>query len=312
MSKGRDVEAPKESSPLNSSVNSHENIDEAWKADFDEERPLVPRIYQWCVVFFMVAWNTIMVSQYTKHTSWMRWGTDPWFAFLILQLIAVAYSWVVCNFVFPKFPVILRIPFLFIGFGPAFLIFAVPWFTNFGMEFATHAPLWVFQAWSMVRVCIETTIQLHAKYGVKGISYWLRTPFQKVEEPYTMTYPYTGITVTRTHGGNIDAVGSVFIGLTTAIIFAAVDNDHSTAITVVAWITQVWFQIYLWVGPFPHFAMGMPGPKNLFDGKTTPVRATRMDALTSGRLGVVAFEAGSYAVIHFVVFIMKMVNHLNV
>ena len=54
--------------------------------------------------------------------------------------------------------------------------------------------------------------------------------------------------------------------------------------------------------------MGMPGPKNLFDGKTTPVYGTRMDGLTSGKLGVVAFEAGSYAIIHFVVFIIKMVN----
>ena len=40
--------------------------------------------------------------------------------------------------------------------------------------------------------------------------------------------------------------------------------------------------------------MGMPGPKNLFDGKTTPVYGTRMDGLTSGKLGVVAFEAGRH------------------
>lgn len=77
---------------------------------------------------------------------------------------------------------------------------------------------------------------------------------------------------------------------------------------MVAWITQVWFQIYLWIGPFLHFAMGMPGPKNILDGKTKPVHATRMDALTSGRLGVVAFEAGSYAIVHFVVFLIKMTS----
>ena len=34
----------------------------------------------------------------------------------------------------------------------------------------------------MVRVCIETSIQLHAKFNVQGISWWLKTPFQKVPE----------------------------------------------------------------------------------------------------------------------------------
>ena len=75
-----------------------------------------------------------------------------------------------------------------------------------------------------------------------------------------MTYPFVGKTVTRTHGGNVDAVGSVFIGLTTAIIFCLVDDDESTGIKVVAWVTQIWFQFYLWAGPFLHFALGMPGP----------------------------------------------------
>jgi hypothetical protein len=285
-------------------------MDDAWKADFDEPRPLLPRIYEWCSVSTMIAVNTYWVSKYTTGRSisgsnWMRWGTDPWLAFLIIQLVGVAYSWVACNFLFPKMPCPLRIPFLFIGFGPAFLIFAIPFMTGFGMEFAFNAPFYVFQLWSLVRFCIESTIQLHAKCGVKGISYWLRTPFQKVEESYTMTYPFTNFTVTRTHGGNIDAVGSVLIGLPTAIIFAVVDNDTSTGIQAVAWITQIWFFIYLNVGPFLHFAMGMPGPKNIFDGKTTPIECTRMDALTTGRLGVVAYMAGSYAVIHFFTFLMK-------
>ena len=84
------------------------------------------------------------------------------------------------------------------------------------------------------------------------------------------------------------------------------NDDNNTAVKVIAWITQIWFQIYLWVGPFAHFAMGMPGPNNIFDGKTTPVQGTRMDALCSGKLGVVAMMAGSYAIIHFVVFIRKM------
>ena len=62
----------------------------------------------------------------------------------------------------------------------------------------------------------------------------------------------------------------------------------------------------LWAGPFLHFFMGMPDEKQILDGKCTPERGTRMYALTTHSLAVVAFMAGSYAIIHFAVFIRKM------
>lgn len=158
-------------------------MDDAWKVGFDETRPLIPRVYEWCAIFFMVGIHCWWVDKYTENSNAMKWGNAPiWVCFLIFQLVGIGWSWVACNYLFIRFPVILRIPFLFIGFTPAFLVYSVPFVTDFGLEFATNAPLWVFQAWSLVRFCIETSIQLHAKFGVKGISWWLLTPFQKSPE----------------------------------------------------------------------------------------------------------------------------------
>ena len=54
--------------------------------------------------------------------------------------------------------------------------------------------------------------------------------------------------------------------------------------------------------------MGMPGPRNLFDGQGTPASATRMHALTSGTLGTCCYWIASYAVIHLIVFVRKMIG----
>merc|ERR1711865_408648 len=115
-----------------------------------------------------------------------------------------------------------------------------------------------------------------------------------------------GCTVTRFRGGNIDAATSFFVGLPMAIAFAAINNDTSQAVRIVAFVTQVWMVIYLVFGPFQHFAMGMPGPRNIFDGECKPVHGTRMWALTSGTMGVVAYYMGSYATIHFIVACRKI------
>ena len=65
------------------------------------------------------------VDKYTEHSDDMKWGDMPiWVAFLILQLLAIAVTWVGVNYVFPKIPTFLGIPFLFLWFVPVFFIYA--------------------------------------------------------------------------------------------------------------------------------------------------------------------------------------------
>ena len=250
----------------------------------------------------------IMVDNYTANSTFMKWGDMPiWVSYMILQLICIAYSFVACTYVFPKFPTVMGLPFFLLAFGPAFLICAIPFLTDFGKEFAANAPLWVLIAWSAVRLQFESIVQCHAAYGVKGVSSWLLWPIQTAPEPYTMTYPFVGWTVTRTRGGNIDAFSSLTIGLPIALITALVNDDSSTGIIALNWIGQIWIFVYLcFLGPVPHFLMGMPGPKNIFDGKGSPRHRTAMFALTAHTLGTCCFWIASYAVIHFIVFVRKM------
>ena len=182
---------------------------------------------------------------------------------------------------------------------------AAPFFTDFGKEFATNAPVWVLTAWSAVRLVFESIVQFHAKSGVKGVSYWLLWPVQKAPQPYTMTYPLINRTVTRTHGANVDAFSSAFVGLPVALFCYLANDDSAATVKAFSWFAQVWMFVYLVaLGPVPHFLGGMPGPNNIFDFKGSA--GTRMHALTSGTLGTCCFWIASYAVIHFIVFVRKM------
>ena len=72
---------------------------------------------------------------------------------------------------------------------------------------------------------------------------------------------------------------------------------------------QIWICVYLCcLGPVPHFLMGMPGPRNIFDGKGTPKERTQMHALTGNTLGTCCFWIASYAVVHFIVFVRKEID----
>ena len=281
---------------------------EDWKIGNNEKVPMVPQLWGWTMIVTLLTVQCYWVDKYTANSTFLKWGSmDIWVAYLIIQIVCIAYSWVVCSFLFERFPTIMGLPFFLLAFGPAFLICAIPFCTDFGKEFAQNAPLWVLCLWSAVRLMFESIVQCHAKFGVKGVSSWLLWPIQKAPEPYTMTYPVVNWTVTRTNGGNVDAMSSLCIGLPVALICAIVNDDENTGIKTIAWIAQIWIFFYLVaIGPVPHFLMGMPGPNNIFDGKSTPQMRTRMHALTSGTLGTCCFWIASYAVIHFLVFVRKM------
>jgi len=190
-----------------------------------------------------------MVKRYASESKDLKmdWGgemgTSPvWLTYVIIQLFCMALSWVTVNYIFPRYPTVCGIPFFLIGFPPAFLIVAVPFlFTDLGWELSKNAPLSLLAFWSAVRLQFESIVQLHANYGVKGISDWLRWPVQQVPEPYTLTYPLSFIgAVTRTHGGNVDAASSLCVGLPTALICALVDDDSNSGIIALAWVAQLW------------------------------------------------------------------------
>lgn len=275
---------------------------EDWTVGFNEPEPMGPKLWGWFMMAALLAVQTVMISEYCAESTALSWGELPMeAAYVITQLISLAYSFVACNYLLPMFPTICGIPFFLIFFPPAFLLAGWPFFTDVGGEMAKNAPLWVLCAWSAVRLQFESIVQYHGNSGVKGVSWWLRWPIQKVPEAYTLTYPGIGA-VTRTHGGNVDAFSSLTVGLPTAIILAIVNNDESTGMQVLAWIAQVWMFVYLCcLGPVPHFLGGMPGPNNIFDfhGGVN----CRMHALTSKTLGVCCFWIASYAVVHFIVFV---------
>lgn len=283
---------------------SDPNDEQLW-ADWHEKTPLIPTLWGCTVASAMLGVQTFMVHHYAEHSDDMKWGDSPvWLNFLILNVIALVYSFFVTA-LFPKYPTICRIPFFLYQFLPALLLYAVPFiFTDLGKHFAMFCPLWVTVMWGSVRLVIESTIQIHHAYGVKGFSHWLLWRIQKAPHEYSYTYPCVG-TVTRTHGGNLDAFSCAVLMLPLALIIGLIDDDDSTASQVLAGFAQCWMFIYLNVGPFLHFLMGMPGPNNIFDGKGTPKQHTGMQALTRGVMGPIANFAGSYAVVHFVVWLRK-------
>jgi len=273
-------------------------MDIDWKADVAESKSIVPIAWGWVCQAILLAVQSYMVSIYAPSFSVA--------SYIYRQLACIAYSWVATKYVFPKVPTIAGLPFFLIAFAPALLICALPFLGPFGAEFAQNAPIWVLCAWSAVRLMFESIVQMHANYGVKGVSNWLRWPIQKADQPYTLTYPLIG-KVTRTHGGNVDAFSSLTVGLPVALFSFIMNNDSNPTVQMVAWAAQIWMFVYLCVlGPVPHFLGGMPGPNNIFDFDGTPKEKTGMHALTSGTLGTCCFWIASYAVIHFIVFVRKL------
>jgi len=304
-----DASAPVETElPAASALNLSAVDDESWKVGFAEDTPMLPVIWGWTMIAVLLAIQCVMVNEYAGNSTDLKMGDAPvWVTYLIIQLVCLAYSWVTVNYAFPAKPTIFGIPFFLPGFAPAFLMCAFPFIvTDLGSEMAKNTPYWVLALWSTVRLMFESTVQLHAANGVKGISYWLLWPIQKAPESYTMTYPFINWKVTRTNGANVDAFSSLVVGVPTAIICAIVNDDSNDGIKAFCWVAQIWMFVYLVaLGPVPHFLCGMPGPNNIFDGKGDPKEHTEMYGLQRGTLGVCCYWIASYAVIHFIVFFRR-------
>ncbi len=271
-----------------------------WKKEIAKTTPLVPLLWSWIMILGLLAVQTLMIKEYAPSASIST--------YVISNLLAIGYSWLACTYLFPRFPTIFGIPFFLVGFVPAFGLICYPFFGNVGAEFAHNAPIWVLTAWSAVRLVMESIVQLHVRYGVKGISYWLLWPIQKTPEPYTLTYPIINKTVTRKKGGNLDAFSSLTIGLPVAFLAYLMNDDHNLIVLTAAWIVQIWMFIYLMVlGPLPHFLGSMPGPKNIFDFKGISKSATQMFSIGARELGTAAYFLASYAILHFVLFVIKMI-----
>jgi len=304
------IEKVDENTPLQNAGKDIEDQDdpEAWKKDFAEDTPIAPVVWGWTMICVLLAIQSYWVKHYGADSKDLKMGSTPvWLTYVLIQLVAISYSWFTVNYVFPAYPTIAGIPFFLFGFVPAFAISAYPFvFTDLGSTMAQTMPLSLLAAWSGVRLMFESTVQFHANSGVKGISVWLRWPIQKIEEgEYTLTYPGLG-PVTRTHGGNVDAFSSLVVGMPTALICAYVNDDSSSAVIALSWAAQLWMFIYLCcLGPVPHFLGGMPGPNNIFDFKGTPKAHTQMFGLQRGTLGTCCYWIASYAVIHFIVFVRK-------
>jgi len=74
-----------------------------------------------------------------------------------------------------------------------------------------------------------------------------------------MTYPLINRTVTRTHGANVDAFSSAFVGLPVALFCYLANDDSAATVKAFSWFAQVWMFVYLVaLGPVPHFLGGMP------------------------------------------------------
>jgi hypothetical protein len=122
-------------------VNGGDVEEDLWEVQVNEKRPAASAIFTWGMIGLWIAILTYWMSAYTGQCKALKWGTAPtWVIFLAMQIIMCVYSVIATNFIFTKFPTILRIPFLFIGFVPAFAILAWPFLTDCGQEFAMTAP----------------------------------------------------------------------------------------------------------------------------------------------------------------------------
>ena len=211
-----------------------------WLEEFYAARPLPPVVWGWTMIALLLGALCYWVDKYTSDSSFLTMGGTPiWQTFLVIQLVCIAYSWVACTYLFPRFPTLGGVPFFLVAFPPAFAICAVPFFTDFGAEFAAKAPIWVLTVLPAVRLMFESIVQMHAAYGVQGVSYWLLWPIQKAPKAYTYTYPGLGWKVTRTYGANLDAFSSLTICLPVAAVAAYVNDDDVAWVRMLATAAQV-------------------------------------------------------------------------
>ena len=283
-------------------MGGEEKVDQ-WKKDFYKPTPIAAVVWGWLQVALWVSINTYLVYSLAAESEDMGWR-----AFLMLNLMVIAYSWVMVNYVFPMVPSVLGIPFVLIAFLSAGIALGYPFVnTDVGALLSAKMPFWQLALFASNRLSVESSVQIHAKLGVAGISYWLHWPIQKVREKYTLTY-FNTFSITRTRGGNPDAFSSFFLGWPVAMISYYVNNDALTWVIVLNSVYQLEQLIALIVGPLLHITGGMPGPNFLSTrGTSMNERNTHTDGFLRGVLGVVMLYLGNYAAIGQLIFLRKMV-----
>ena len=283
-------------------MGGEEKVDQ-WKKDFYKPTPIAAVVWGWLQVALWVSINTYLVYSLAAESEDMGWR-----AFLMLNLMVIAYSWVMVNYVFPMVPSVLGIPFVLIAFLSAGIALGYPFVnTDVGALLSAKMPFWQLALFASNRLSVESSVQIHAKLGVAGISYWLHWPIQKVREKYTLTY-FNTFSITRTRGGNPDAFSSFFLGWPVAMISYYVNNDALTWVIVLNSVYQLEQLIALLVGPLLHITGGMPGPNLLSTrGTSENVRNTHTDGLLRGVLGVVFLWLAQYTVVGHLLFLRKLV-----
>ena len=151
---------------------------EQWKIDFYKPTPIAAVVWGWSQVVLWLCINTYLVYSLAGESKDMSW-----IAFLMLNSITIAYCWVMVNHIFPALPSLNGIPFVLIAFLTAALPIAYPFVnTDVGALLSTKMPFWQLALFASNRLSVESSVQIHHKLGVPGISYWLQWPIQKVQE----------------------------------------------------------------------------------------------------------------------------------
>lgn len=254
-------------------------------------------------------WVFIFILQIGCYAPGERlgWGMEDWIASLIVTLLLIIYSYVMANYVFPKYPVILGLPFFLVAFAPGLLLYnGVVLFTDFGKELANEMPLWVLALSATCRFVCESTVQLNKYYGVPGFTDWLKWPIQKVDEPYTLNY-LGCCSVTRERGGNPDAFSAFFFGIPVAILTAIVNDDDAGWIIAINAIYQVEQLLALLGGPVFHLCGQMPGDHILaLNGEAADARKVMSDGIMRGVVGVIFLWEAQLTLIYHCLFFRKI------
>ena len=134
-------------------MGGEKNVDQ-WKKDFQQPSPMAAQVWGWLNVLLWLGINTYWVYTYAAESKDMGWK-----AFLILNLIVIAYAWVMANYVFPLVPSVIGIPFFLIAFLPATLAFCYPYISaDVSKLLSAKMPFWQLALLASSRLSLELSL----------------------------------------------------------------------------------------------------------------------------------------------------------
>ena len=103
--------------------------------------PMIPMITSTVALIILNVVHCLWFEAWASESNDMKFAGSVWLSYLILQIVALIYSYVACKWLFPKFHLgFLGIPFFIWGFLPAFAIIAVPYIFTVQSHRAKQAP----------------------------------------------------------------------------------------------------------------------------------------------------------------------------